>query len=247
MHMQYFQAIQYEFFGFAYPTANNGTWGLGVTNLHIDHIERRTEDTDKSAGDFGSSDSAYWLSYGRPITSRLALGANAKYIRQSLDNVTAIAYAADLGMTYDLDWQHARLGASAQNIGTKVKFVNEADPLPFTMRFGGSVRPWEKRFLLSSDVIVPRDHRLGLALGGEYNNNISDFIGYSVRSGYRTDSDVEGLKGVAVGAGLRAGRARFDFAWVPFGELGSSYRFALHIRFGDSAAESSHDVMQSLK
>src|SRR5471032_349554 len=36
MHMQYFQSIQYEFAAFAYPTADRGTWGFAVTNLHTD-------------------------------------------------------------------------------------------------------------------------------------------------------------------------------------------------------------------
>ena len=248
MHMQYFQSIQYEYFAFAYPTPDQGTWGLSVTNLHVDNIDSRTDDTDTPAGQFSSSDSAYWLSYAYPVTSRLNLGANAKYIRQTLDNVDANAYATDLGATYDFDWQHSRLGATIQNVGTKVKFVNESDPLPLTMRFGGSVRPWNKRFLFSSDIIVPRDNVIGLAVGGEYNKNVSNFLGYSIRSGYNTVSDAQGLTGVSVGAGLRLGRGRFDFAWVPFGELGNSYRFALHIRFGAASDEKpAHDVMQSLK
>src|ERR1019366_5741488 len=120
--------------------------------------------------------------------------------------------------------------------------------LPLTMRFGGSIRPWDNKFLLSSDIIVPRDNQLAFAVGGEYNKNYSDFLGYSVRSGYNTTSNAQGLTGVSVGGGLRLGRASFDFAWVPFGELGNSYRFALHIRFGAASDEkSSHDVMQSLK
>ena len=45
MHMQWFQNINYEFAAFAYPTKKHGTWGMAITNLHTDDIQRRTDDT----------------------------------------------------------------------------------------------------------------------------------------------------------------------------------------------------------
>jgi len=49
------------------------------------------------------------LSYAYPLTDRLSLGANGKYIRQTLDSLTANAYAMDGGILYDTDL--ARAGA----------------------------------------------------------------------------------------------------------------------------------------
>src|SRR5882672_3195597 len=97
MHMQYFQNIAYEFAAFAVPTAY-GTLGVAVSNLHTDDLQRRTDDTDAAIGQFGAADSAYWLSYGKSVTSRLSLGANAKYIRQTIDSTNASAYAMDGGL-----------------------------------------------------------------------------------------------------------------------------------------------------
>jgi hypothetical protein len=232
MHMQWFQDIQYEFAAFAFPTRSLGTWGFAVSNLHTDNIDRRLEDTDEAIGQFGSSDKAYWLSYGHRLSSRLAVGGNLKYVHQTLDSVTGTAWAVDGGLLYETGWRHLRLGASAQNLGTKVKFNNEGDPLPMTFRFGASAPVWRKKLLLSSDLILPRDHEVGLAVGGEYKHWYTRTMAYSVRSGYRTDSDVDGLKGVSAGGGLTFGRVSVDFAWVPFGELGNSYRYALHVKFG---------------
>jgi hypothetical protein len=232
MHMQYFQMIQYEFAAIAIPTAENGTWGVAITNLHTDNIDRRTEDTDEPIGQFSASDNAYWLSYGRRLNSRLSIGANAKYVHQNLDSVIASAYAADGGILYETDWHDLRLGASVQNLGSKVKFQNESDPLPLTIRAGASAPLLSRKLLASSDVIIPRDHQVGLALGGEYQGRLKESVGYTLRSGYRTDSDVDGFKGVSLGAGLVIGRTAFDFAWVPFGDLGNSYRFGLHVKFG---------------
>ncbi|OGR89559.1 MAG: hypothetical protein A2992_03935 [Elusimicrobia bacterium RIFCSPLOWO2_01_FULL_59_12] len=237
MHMQWFQNVSYEFAAFAYPTQTRGTWGFAVTNLHTDDIERRTEDTDAPLERFGASDSAYWLSYAYPVTDRLSLGANVKHIRLSLDSVHANAYAIDGGITYDTDWHGLRLGSSLQNVGTQVKFVSESDPLPLTIRMGASLQPIPKKLLLSMDVLIPRDHDIGLAVGGEYRHAVSKSMGYSVRAGYRSDSDVSGFAGVSAGGGLEIGRVGFDFAWVPFGDLGNSYRYAMHVKFGPAPNE----------
>ncbi len=235
MHMQYFQSMQYEFAAFAVPTGAYGTWGVAITNLHTDNIDRRTEDTDAASGQFSSSDNAYWLSYGKSLNSRLSLGASAKYIRQTIDATDASAYAMDGGVLYLTDWRDLRLGASVQNLGSKVKFANESDPLPLTYRLGASAPVFSRHVLASSDLIIPRDHQVGVALGSEYRGQISTTLGYAMRAGYRSDSDVAGFKGVSIGSGLQLGRGSFDFAWVPFGELGNSYRFSLHVKFGPSS------------
>jgi hypothetical protein len=245
MHMQWFQNVNYEFAAFAYPTKEHGTWGFAVSNLHTDDINRRTDDTEAPINQFGSSDNAYWLSYAYPITDKLSLGANTKYISQTLDSVNAHAYAVDGGLLYDTGWHGLRFGSSLQNLGTQVKFQTESDPLPLTIRLGASVQPIEKNLILSSDLILPRDHQVGVALGGEYHKMVREGLGYSIRSGYRSDTDVSGFAGVSAGGGLEFGRAGFDFAWVPFGELGNSYRYSLHLKFGPSAEDNKdHKVMQ---
>jgi hypothetical protein len=232
MHMQYFQSIQYEFAAFAYPTSEFGTLGFAVSNLHTDTINRRTDDTDAPINQFGSSDNAYWLSYGKALTSKLSLGANAKFIHQTLDSIDSNAYAGDGGVLYDTGWNDLRLGACVQNLGSKVKFVNESDPLPLTYRAGASLPLLSRQMLVSSDLIIPRDHQIGAAFGGEYKHALGRGLAAVARAGYRTDSDVSGFSGVSAGGGIEVGRASFDFAWVPFGDLGNAYRFGLLIKFG---------------
>ena len=246
MHMQWFQNVKYEFAAFAYPTKNYGTWGLSVTNLHTDDINRRTEDTDAPINQFSASDNAYWLSYAYPLTERLSAGANAKWIRETIDSVNANAYAIDGGLLYDTDWHGLRLGSSIQNLGTQVKFVNQSDPLPLTMRLGASIQPIPKTLLLSSDLIIPRDHPIGMAVGGEYHRQLSEGFGVTMRTGYRSDTDVSGFAGVSAGGGLDVGRVSFDFAWVPFGDLGNSYRYSLHIKFGPAGTAEHPNVLQKV-
>ena len=158
MHMQYFQNIGYEYAAFAYPTARHGTWGMAITNLHTDDIQARTQDSDTPTGTFSAIDSAYYISYAYPLTARLSVGANMKWIREAIDTAHANAYAGDGGLLYETGWHDLRVGAALQNVGTHVKFNEESDPLPLTYRFGASLPAGQANlFLLSSDLILPRD------------------------------------------------------------------------------------------
>ena len=245
-HIQWFQNVKYEYAAFAYPTKDLGTWGFAVTNLHTDDINRRTEDTDAPIDQFSASDNAYWMSYAYPLTDRLSLGANAKWIRETIDSVNANAYAVDGGLLYNTDWHGLKLGGTLQNLGSKVKFVDQADPLPLAVRLGASLQPIPKRLLLSSDIIIPRDHQIGFALGGEYRKEISQGLAVCGRTGYRSDTDVSGFAGVSAGGGVEIGRLSLDFAWVPFGDLGNSYFYTLHIKFGPEGAITSKPVMKKV-
>lgn len=244
MHMEYFQNINYEYAAFALPTKSIGTFGVSISNLNMSDLERRTDDTDVADGQFKASDSAYGLHYGRRVGDRLALGATGKFIRQTIDEVSANAFAADLGALYDIRWQDMKVGAAVQNLGSSVKFREESDPLPMLMRIGVSGRALERKLLLSSDITIPRDNQIGLAFGGEYRHRLAKGLSAAVRSGYRTDTDVDGLSGLSAGGGLTFGRASFDFAWVPFGDLGNAYRLSLHIKFGAPEEESRGGVLK---
>src|SRR5207253_587754 len=53
-------------------------------------------------GTFSSYYAAYNLSYGRSLNDKLSLGFTGKMIHAKLDDVSASAYAADLGTLYRL-------------------------------------------------------------------------------------------------------------------------------------------------
>ena len=50
--------------------------------------------------------------------------------------------------------------------------------------------------------------------------------------GYNTaTSDVESASGLALGAGIGYRLFDLDFAWVPFGILGNTFRYTAHVKF----------------
>src|SRR4029077_8166750 len=87
------------------------------------------DDTGAQTGTFSSYYAAYNLSYGRSLNEKLSLGVTGKLIQGKLADVSASAYAADLGAMYRFD-RNLTLAASLTNLGSKLKFLSEGDALP---------------------------------------------------------------------------------------------------------------------
>ncbi|MEA3307515.1 MAG: hypothetical protein U9Q34_07000 [Elusimicrobiota bacterium] len=78
------------------------------------------------------------MSYGRTVSNRLGLGINIKYIKSEISDISSKGYAFDIGGIYKSGIKGLNFGLSAQNIGPKMKFIDEGDSLPLTIRTGAS-------------------------------------------------------------------------------------------------------------
>ncbi|HAZ09066.1 MAG TPA: hypothetical protein DCZ01_11240 [Elusimicrobia bacterium] len=235
-HNSLFQGITYQALAFAYPfVEHQHALGLGIFYLGVGDIERRTGDSTSPVGSFNASDAAYVASYAHAFGDRMSLGVNGKYITQSLDTYSANAFAADLGALYRLNPESDRpvtAGAVVRNIGSSIGYVSSVrDPLPTSVHLGASFRPL-KALGLSLETGKYRDTDLYGAFGAEAVRSFGEAASAALRLGYTSARrDNEGFNGVTAGAGLSLHRAAFDFAWVPFGALGDSFRFSLLIKF----------------
>lgn len=240
-HTAYIQGMSYEVLQFAYPFSRQEKFSrhslaLGIYYLSISNLERRTGDSTDAVGTFGASDGAYALSYAYAVDGRLSLGATGKYISQELDTYHASAMAADLGTLYKLNPDGKRPMTASfvlRNLGTRPKFAGgESDPLPVSGTLGLGLQALPKKLRVSVDVTKYRDADLFAAAGGEYVHQFQDGLSGAFRAGYSSQRrDLAGLSGLTVGGGLGLQKASFDFAWVPFGDLGNTFRFSLLVKF----------------
>jgi len=123
------------------------------------------------------------------------------------------------------------LGLVFQNIGTKMKFVDEEDSLPINIRLGGAYKVKDK-WIVSLDVSAPIDNEINGGIGVENNYKLSDNVNVAWRIGYNTKTtDVGGLGGYSLGLGGNFKRYRVDYAFVPFGDLGDTHRISIGISF----------------
>lgn len=239
-HQQRFQGIAHEFAAAAVPLlawteskrerSEFGVLAFALTSLSVGGIERRgLVETDEPTGSFGAADFAYALGYGYAFDRRLSGGITLKRIEQRIDAYRASASAVDAGGLYRAG--RVSLSAGLRNFGGKVRFINAADPLPFTLYAGAAWRPSES-WLLAADLRSPRDHRLGGSLGLEHRRRFAEDLSGALRAGYNSsNTDADGFGGVSLGGGVGYRQLEMDFSWVPRGELGDSYLYSLQIKF----------------
>lgn len=158
------------------------------------------------------------------------IGAGGKLARSSIVGHTATTFAGDLGYLLHVPEMGWSFGASALNAGGKLRYVDDADPLPLIFR-GGTA--WQGG--------AAGGHNLLVGLDGDYvlqektwhvNAGMEYFLQrmYGARLGYQFHRDDGGL---TIGLGLRwKGRWLIDYGWALGGDLGATHRFTFTYRFG---------------
>ncbi len=229
MHTEWFQGMNYDFGAFALPS-EFGTFGISAATLKADDLEKRTAD-ESFEGNFESMDSAYGLSFAREIRNLWALGITARFLQQKIDTASAETWTGDVGVTKDFEEKPYRLGFAVRHFGQGVKFNSESDPLPLTYDAGASSKFFNNKLLLSLNVKKPRDNDVQFAGGGEYARPIRNDFRFAIRGGYNTsNTDADG-SGLSLGGGLGYKQFDLDVAWVPFGDLGNTFRYAAVMKF----------------
>ena len=229
MHNEWFAGINHEFVGFALPIQGAGTVGVSASYLSFGELQGRDREGNETTI-FRPYDLALILSYARGFGDSLAFGANAKFLREQIADETGSGIAFDLGGLYSLPNTPLSFGFNAQHAGPRVKFIEEAFGLPFTLRLGAAYRLWNEALLLTTDIIRPSDNDAALAVGAGY--TIGNIL--HLRTGYKYKiggNDLGAISGLTGGFGLTFLRFQLDYALVPFGVLGLTHRFSLVANF----------------
>ncbi|MEW6557064.1 MAG: PorV/PorQ family protein [Elusimicrobiota bacterium] len=231
MYSKWFQDMNYQFIAFAYPTSI-GTFGLSLSGFDVDDIEKREEDTAEPISEFGATDIAYTISYSKKLMEGLATGVNIKFISQGIDDEAATAFASDIGALYKTPIAKLTAGLVLQNFGSKLKFVDVPDPLPTKIKLGFGYRLLADKLTVGLDINAPNDNQIYASIGAEYISKIVADLSGSIRAGYKTGQETgNGFDWFTTGAGLGYKNFNFNFAWVPYGDLGSTFRYSLVVRF----------------
>lgn len=224
-------------------------FGLSVTHLSLGGIEQRTTETIEPEAVVGASGLSVGASYARDIGGT-GVGVTGKFIRETIANYSASAFALDLGALHRFENRPISLGLNVANLGTKIRYIDESYPLPTVVRFGaayGLTRDFPHALVLQLD--VPRDEGVSARLGFEYRG----FGPIALRAGYRTyssqqrsaalgkslgseASSLADFYGLSLGAGLLTPFGDLDYALVPSGELGTTHRLSYSFNFGGSKA-----------
>jgi hypothetical protein len=191
--------------------------------------------------DFTPTDLALGAWYGRRLVGPLSLAGGLKIIRSALDDRSGTTAAADFGLlashVAEIGDGPLDVGFSIQNIGPPLKLGSSSDALPARVRAGGLWRV-SPTFDAGLDVNLPADQDPYASLGVEGRIPASR-VGstkpwvIALRGGYDQNRTrgVDGFTGFSAGAGFDFSALRLDYAWVPFGDLGTVNRVTIAFRF----------------
>jgi hypothetical protein len=223
-----------------------GTVGIGFITFGDNDIPATRDITDPSTSStYNWTDMALQATFARYVTDRLSLGITAKYIHESIDDLTASAVAFDVGSLYDIGLMDWRVGARLSNIGSDITYYDYGSSIPITFSMGTSIMPLsasDQKWRVSVDVVKQQDYIPYFNIGMEY--TALDLL--TLRGGYKLNySDVEdpgrtdrnpimtSIEGWSIGGGVHTSYdnldIRVDYAFTDMKILRDVHRFSIHL------------------
>jgi hypothetical protein len=242
VHTEHVEGIQEQYATYAHPLSK-GVLAGAFTHLGIEKFQGYDAGGQPTA-EIGASDTAFALSYARTVRedrrlgSALAFGMTGKWIRETLQDVSANAIAADLGLhwTPGRRWKGRlagwRAGMVARNLGSSIKFDEESFALPRSLSAGiAYTGVWLGESLtVALDATQPSDGDAYFSTGLE----LWTLRTLVLRTGYTTYGDLG--NGLRAGAGIRLKNFEINYAWTGLSDFGNAHRIGLTYRFGKPPA-----------
>jgi hypothetical protein len=183
-------------------------------------------------GTYDDNDIALSVGWGKEWAKGFSLGAAVFATQQKIVDSLYSSLSGQAGLLW-IPWNDFRLGLVYSGFGTPV----EGQALASDFKGG-----------LSNLFHLSVDKTLLAAFSGTYEpNGVSRLQGgveagfqknYFLRIGYQlplSDNQVTGFANFTAGAGIRLGSLILDYAFVPYGDLGTSHRISLAYDFPNPA------------
>ncbi len=259
-HAEWLAETNYDFAGFSLNVSNIGSFGFQVLSFRTPDQPVRTIRNPDGTGQFWDSNSiSIGATFAKNLTDRFSIGFTAKFIQESIFNVSAKGGAFDIGILYDTPFDNLTLGVSISNFGSKMQlsgrdlFFNE-DPLvgegsvdqvasefrmdsfelPLSFRFGlawKAIETENMQILALVDANQPNDNSESVNSGIEIALKNMIFL----RGGYKALFLDDSEQGATFGAGLKydvvGTNLNIDFGWADYGRLDNVKFVSFAIRY----------------
>jgi hypothetical protein len=208
--------------------------GVGVYGQYIGYGTFEGSDgKGDPTGDYAANQMGLGAGAGMRVFEGLSVGLAVRANQQTFAGQSYALFNADTGVMVSLDpgW---RLGASYSNLGVSSGAASAAS----VFRIGASETFWTSSpFSLLAALAATIEPRTGnnLLLGMEGGYRALAFL----RAGYRLklrQTGTDGMTGLTAGGGLQYRSLRLDYAFEPFGDIGSTNRVSMVYRFGSGPA-----------
>lgn len=235
MHVFWFQDMFYDHLSGALPLPA-GVGGLSLVYLNLGELSRSDasdQPEDPSRGQFTAADLGFTAAYGFDFSAAMRLGAGLKVFSETIDSQSSLGWGLDLAFLYQLPWPGATFAAVMQNLGPATSVADDYFRLPLNFKVGFAYRPLAK-LLLALDYNQLLEQYGKISLGAEYwfEDRLALRLGYQYQektdpSELYSELGSSGVAGLTAGLGVKYLNFRLDYAFVPYGLLGSTHRVAV--------------------
>lgn len=248
-HMEYIEKINSQYAAFVLPVNPvAGSLGVDVAYVNMGNIERFDAGGAALSGETKVDAYSATLAWGQAIGNMLALGVGGKYFKQNLAGTADSSFAGDVGVLIHVVPNRLAVGASALNIGPKLKVGTVEESIPFTVRGGAAYYAIPKKLVFSAEAEKERDTDAIGHIGAEY-----VYMGrFVARAGYRDPLGSKGGWGAGLGYIWKPGSTegadffgkqdkayeydegvtiRIDYAFVDYGDFDATHRIGVHFSF----------------
>jgi hypothetical protein len=220
-HNQWFLDMNHEYVAGAFGHEELGKFGLAFDYWGSGSIQGINIRGETIPGyTVSAADWSLTAGYGRSI-SDFSFGLGLKFVHEQMESLSTSAVAFDAGAMYKTPLDGLKAGVAVANIGTQAKLYEESYDLPLQARLG-----WRYDIGIigvMQDFILSETEKPGIAVGAE----CRPVEMLALRLGYRTGSDYDGFSGLRAGLGLSWYGIGVDYAFAPYGRLGSSHRISI--------------------
>ncbi len=251
-HSRYLEDINHEWLVYAQPYKKIGVSAIAVNFLTVgpmdgyDAADTPTDPVTSSDMALNIAHAAYMGFDSNPVFKEIGAGLNLKYIRERLDGDTAAAFAADLGVLVKPRVSGLNIGLAVQNLGSRVKFIDEGYSLPRRAKIGFALKrrlvgiqgfpstlsgeavfPHGEDAYLCAGLEQPVDKRVVLRLGWDNRRDIGSPFSFGL--------------GLMLGSLTRRWKdidLDIDYSYSNYGDLGNVHKFGLTARFGSDSINS---------
>ena len=171
-------------------------------------------------------------------------GVGIKYYRFAIDRYSAGGVAGDLGVQWDgvtFGENQLRFGVSLLNAGSSATFLNESEDLPLSWRFGSFLTG--KMYRMGYEGLLEYVGGRGDPSHARVGVGISPVKWLTLRIGANTSREFS--QGVSTGFGVSWNDLKFDYAYLPYGDLGARNKVSLAYSWGKPMVEESREESMS--
>lgn len=256
-HLIYLSDTQYSVLAYNHPLDKETALGFSLGYLGMSGLTRTVADDSVDGyhtdGNFGYSDAVAGISYGAKTSINLSYGVTVKAMQESIDGTTSSALTATVsGFYFPRKRRDYMFGFGITDIGTRSREFDT--PTGVYGSFGRYVNDnlfWAGEAitylnLWGGDAFSYLDRGAELRTGIEYSINEA----LALRLGYRyhfnnPETGTFPMSDITGGIGFNFSQFSFDYAWLPYGDLGITHRMTLTARIGKKINKEARKVIKA--